>query len=58
MSLTVSGFQIDKRERDGWTVYTCVQLPGLIAASKNAQKALDDLPGAIALLIRLDREAR
>ena len=45
---------VRRRERDGWHVYTCNELPGLFLASKDDNKAYGDLPEAIRLLFKLD----
>ncbi|HXW30152.1 MAG TPA: hypothetical protein VEK55_12385 [Xanthobacteraceae bacterium] len=46
--------QVRRRIRDGWHVYTCDVLPGLYVASKDDKTAYNDLPQAIATLIKLD----
>ena len=42
------------RERDGWHVFTCEELPGLFVASKDQKLAFSDLPDAIRMLLKLD----
>jgi hypothetical protein len=45
---------VKRRMRDGWHVYTCDQLPGLLVAAKDDRIAYEDVPDAIRTLIRLD----
>ena len=42
------------RERDGWHVFTCEELPGLFVASMDRKLAFSDLPDAIRMLLKLD----
>ncbi len=45
---------VRRKVKDGWFVYTCEQLPGLYVAHRDDQVAYNDVPRAIALLLRLD----
>ena len=46
--------RVNRRQRDGWSVYTSPDLPGLYVASKNDREAYEDVPLAIQMLFRLD----
>jgi hypothetical protein len=54
MDAVATDIHVHREVRDGWFVYTCATLPGLIVASKDDQAAYDDVPRAITLLYRLD----
>ena len=45
---------VRRKVKDGWFVYTCDQLPGLYVAHMDDKVAYNDLPNAIATLLRLD----
>lgn len=47
-------WKIDRVERDGWFVYTCADLPGLLIASPDDAKARGDIGLSISMLLRLD----
>jgi hypothetical protein len=45
---------VNRKERDGWFVYTSDDIPGLYVASHDDQVAYDDLPASIRLLVKLN----
>jgi hypothetical protein len=45
---------VNRKERDGWFVYTSDDIPGLYVASHDDQIAYDDLPASIRLLVKLN----
>jgi len=45
---------VKRRVRDGWYVYTCDTLPGLLVAGKDDRVAYEDVPNSIRALIKLD----
>ena len=45
---------VSYRERDGWHLFDCDELPGLFVASQDRRRAFADLPDAIRMLLKLD----
>jgi hypothetical protein len=45
---------VKRRVRDGWYVYTCDTLPGLLVAGNNDQAAYEDVTTSICVLLKLD----
>jgi hypothetical protein len=45
---------VKRRVQDGWYVYTCDQLPGLLVASRDDGVAYNDVPKSIQNLMKLD----
>lgn len=50
----ITSFKVDYKNVQGWHVFTSEELPGLYVASKDPEKAYDDVAGAIAMLVELD----
>jgi hypothetical protein len=46
--------RVMRRVRDGWYVYTCDELPGLLVAGQDDKIAYEDVPESIRVLIKLD----
>jgi hypothetical protein len=42
------------KHADGWHVFTCKELPGLYIASKDVERAYNDVPVAVEKLLQLD----
>lgn len=45
---------VTRKVRDGWYVYTCAALPGLLVAGKDDKLAYNDVPDSLRLLLKLD----
>lgn len=45
---------VRRQVRDGWYVYTCDKLPGLLVASEDDRAAFNDVPAVIQQLMKLD----
>jgi hypothetical protein len=50
----VKTIAVNHKERDGWHVYTSVDIPGLYVAHPNDEIAFADVPGSIRLLCKLN----
>jgi hypothetical protein len=47
-------FVVKRRVRDGWYVYTCDTLPGLLVAGNDDRIAYEDVTNSIRMLLKLD----
>lgn len=45
---------VKRRQRDGWSLYTSEDLPGLFVACNDDRKAYNDIPASIQALMKLD----